>query len=115
MIYSGFVISTFGQFLIEAVEALLHLVDMGERFAHFLGHGDGVGGEDVLGQVADGDVGRHGHRPGGGCLQSGYDFEHSGFAGTVFAHQSNAVAVIDYIADVVEERTSAEFYRKIID
>ena len=49
MIFSGFVIGTLGQFLIEAVEALLHLVDMGKRFAHFLDHGDGVGGEDVLG------------------------------------------------------------------
>ena len=35
-------------------------------------------------------------------LESGYDFEHGGLAGAVFADQRDFVALVDHIIDIVE-------------
>ena len=81
---------------------------MGESLADLLHHGQFVGCNHVLGQVADGYVRRNCNRAGCGLLQTGYNFKHGRFSGAVFADKGYLVLVVDYIADVVEKRFCTE-------
>ena len=87
---------------------------MTESLAYLLKERSLVGNLHLLRQIADGAARRDGHSARCGVLQSGDDFEHSGLSGAVFADKGNAVAPVDHIVYVIEERFCAKFNFKIL-
>ena len=104
------VIRPVGQFLIQAVQPLLHLTDVGKSLLGLLAHRALVAQHHHLGEVADGGIAGHRHRARSGLLQSGYDFQHGGLPGSVLSHEGNTVFVVNDIRNVLEQRGGAELH-----
>ena len=96
------------QLFLQAVYALFQLNGIGESLAGFFPHGGIVLQFHYLRQVTHCGVVGHGYRSRRGLLQSAQYLEHRALARPVFAHQGNAVAVIDHKTHVMEQRLHAK-------
>ena len=80
---------------------------VGQRAARHIG--------EPLAQIAEATAGRARHRAGIVPLVADEDAQQGGFAGTVRADQSNALAGVDGERDVLEEDRVAEALGEIVD
>ena len=103
-IFLAFVVGAPQELLVEVVEMLLHLIDVVERLFGFFNHGVLVGNHHHLGQIAHGDVALTDERAGGWLLLTGKDFQKGRFARAVFAHEGDAVFLIDDKGGAGEQR-----------
>ncbi len=94
---------------LQLMDALLHFLQMSKSLFRLLAHGAIVTEHHHLRQIADGGVARHAHRAARGLLQSGDNLQHGAFPRAILAHQGNAVARVDDVADVLEQGAHAEF------
>ena len=99
----GGVIGAHLHFLIELLQPVLHLLDVGEGGEGLLHHGIAGGQVHLLVQEAEGGAAFPLHLPFVGGDVPRDDLEHGGFARAVAAHEAHLVAGADGKGDPVEE------------
>ena len=96
------VVGTCGEFVVDAVNLRLHLMQMGERLAGFLEHGSSVFGHEVLRQIGDDTVFRCGNRATSGSSHASYNFEQCTLTCAILSHQCYTVLLVDLEGNVFE-------------
>ena len=103
------VVVALGHLLLHTLYLCLYLMQMGKGLLCLLAHGARVRKHHHLWQIANRSALGHRDTATCGLLHPGYNLQHSALAGTVLAHEGNAVAVVHHVGDVREERTRTEF------
>ena len=104
------VVVALSHLLLHALYVGLYLMQMGKGLLCLGTHRTGIGKHHHLWQIAHRSALGHRDTATSGLLHPGYNLQHSALAGTVLAHEGNAVAVVHHIGDVRKERTCAELY-----
>ena len=104
------VVVALGHLLLHALYVGLYLMQMGKGLLCLLAHGARVGEHHHLGQITHRSTLGHRDTATSGLLHTGYNLQHSALAGTILAHEGNAVAIVHHVGDVREERTRTELY-----
>ena len=113
-VFFRLVIGALGQLVVHLLYLALHIADARKSLLGLLTHRVSVTQHHHLWQVSHCGITRHRHCTLGGSLQPRYHLEHRALAGTVLAHQGNAVAVVDDITDIGEERPCAELHTQMV-
>ena len=109
------IISAGGKFGIHGVDFGLHLMQMGESLRCLLKHSASVFSHQMLRQIAYGAIARSRNRTTCGGTFAGQYFKQCAFAGTVLAHQGNAVFGIDDKRNIFEKGCTAELHGKSVN
>ena len=104
------IVSSFGQFLIHAVDGVIHLLQVFESTPGFLLYREFIMELHLLRQVADCDIGLTGNGAVGGLLLPGKDSQHGGFACTVLADQRDLVPLVDDKTDAGKQRLTTKLH-----
>jgi len=110
----AFIIRPLGHLLLHLVELLLDLDMSREGLSCFLAHGSVILKLHHLWQIADRRAIRHRDGAGGGLLQTTEYFQHGGLSGTVLAHESDAITVVDDKTDIVEQRPGTKLHLEVL-
>ena len=97
---------------LHAVDAFLHLLDIGESLLCLFAHGSVVLQNHHLRQIANSDIGLHTN---GACrrmLHPTKNFQKRGLSCTVFTHKGDAVTLIDDEGSIAKQRFHAELHRQ---
>src|SRR5690554_2261274 len=111
----GLVIIAFGHFVGESFDAAFHSNELREGRFGLLPHRLCVVVLEVLGQITQGECLRQRNSACRGLKLTGYDFEQGRFSGTVFSHQTNAVAGIDQKRYLIEQTKAPKIDSELVD
>ena len=104
------VIRTLRQLSIQAIDLLLHLMDMLESAFRLLPNRTGIHQLHVLGQVSDRDLLRYANSSRSRRLQACEYFQHCRFARSVLAHQSDTVLLVYHKRNIIKKRKTAKLH-----
>ena len=110
VVFFGFIVGAVGKLLIHPFKVCLKFENMLKGEFCFLHHRADIRKDHDLRQIADCYIFGDGYHSAGRCLQTCQYFQHSRFARTILADQSDAVFFIDNIADIRKERCRIKFY-----
>ncbi len=109
------IIGACGKFGIHSVDFGLHLMQMGESLRCLLKHSASVFSHQMLRQIAYSAIARSRNRTSRGGTFAGQYFKQCAFAGTVLAHQGNAVLGIDDKRNIFEKGRPPELHGKSVN
>ena len=101
--------------LVHLVQAFLHLADVGKSRLSLLHHGAAVGQHHHLWQIANRDVFLSRHLSIRRLLHSGNNLQHRALAGTIFAHQGDAVLGVHHKARIQKEWGGGKLHAQFIN
>ena len=108
-VFVALIVGALHELGIEGFDLALHVLEMLEGLARFFENGATIFGHEVLRKVGDDGVLGGTDVTARGLSHAGQDFEQRRLTCTVFAHEGDAVLLVDLKRNVFEECGSAEF------
>ena len=110
MIAFRIIVRTVGQFLVHFLQFFLHLKNMLKGHLGLSHYRTRIAQYHDLRQITDGNASLYGYHSLCRLLQSGQDFQHSRFSGTVLSYQCNTVFFVDNKRYIFKQRSSSELH-----
>ena len=108
-VFVALIVGALHELGVEGFDLALHVLEMLEGLARFFEYGATIFGHEVLRQVGNDRVFGCTDVSARGLSHAGQDFEQRGLTCTVFAHEGDAILLVDLKRNVFEECGSAEF------